>query len=560
MYEKHFGFHRQPFQAAAPAEAYVVSECLAAIQPRLLRCLRSGLGLALVTGLSGCGKTSLLRYLQRTLENDGRAILVSGATLDSQHVLRQVLMHAALRQAGGAAQAAELKEPLTTWRVLEQLHQSMDFWGPVVLLLDDLHLVQVPVLNELRGLSEESSQGRRLLRVVGTAPASFELECSRPDYEYFRSGIRCSEFLQPLSMDESLELLNRHLRCCGGDAAEAFSADSVRLLLQACGGLPASLAVLADECLAVAAERNQRVVDTEMVECALQRLRHLSHQWNLGVLEDGWQEDEGVSDTAGNGAAADHSVVEIVGLTDDVAGVTSTAASDTAESAEVMNPESEMEFARTATGYSVEVGYSGDDDVDRTVAETSEFSAEEQTAAAAATAEPPSAVEVYGCSPDSAVEASGAEHAAARTETPHSAALPKHPQQRSGFHGLQDAQRVATSDDAISEMLRGSAGSEHSGWFSVEGSPSHRAAPQHDPPSAKNPINSNSSDGFSPEMLSIVPLRGKPTAVAESAADRASEDCAAPAEVFGKAEERDERLTHLFTRLRRLQEMSRRSS
>ncbi len=556
MYEKHFGFHRQPFQAAAPAEAFVVSECIAAIQPRLLRCLRSGLGLALVTGLSGCGKTALLRSLQRTLQNDGRAILVSGASLDSQQTLRQVLMHAALRQAGSATHSAELTEPLTTWRVIEQLHQSLDFWGPVVLLLDDLHLVPVPILNELRGLSEESSQGRRLLRVIGTAPASFELECSRPDYEYFRSGIRCSEFLQPLSMEESLEFLNRHLRCCGGDAAEVFSATAGQLVLQTCAGLPASLAVLADECLAVAAERNQHVVDPEIIRSALQRLRHLAYQWDLGVLDDDWQEDEEDSAAHEYAPAGDDEVVEIVGLPDEF--VSSTAESVTAETQAETQPAAEVELSRTSTGYSVEVGYCGDDDAEQTDADSA--AAEIPAAATAHLAIAPGAEaavnEMDGSNPPSAAEPGNAGEPA----MPDAALRTNGLKERFSSRGIQDAQVVATSDDAIAALLRNGAGSGSAGWFTLEAQPPRQAVHRNDQPETKNPVNGISAKEYSPEMLSIVQLRGRQSAAAEIQADKVPEDPTEHAAFGGDRGERDERLTHLFTRLRRLQEMSRRSS
>ena len=94
MYETHFGFHRQPFQSADASRAFFVSESIHSILPQLLHALRSDLGIAVVTGPPGSGKTSLLRHVQRQLANEGRALVCSGASLATSADLMAVLLQA----------------------------------------------------------------------------------------------------------------------------------------------------------------------------------------------------------------------------------------------------------------------------------------------------------------------------------------------------------------------------------------------------------------------------------------------------------------------------------
>ena len=562
MYEKHFGFHRKPFQSDSPAAAFVVSESIAALKPRLLRCVRSGLGMALVSGLAGSGKTALLRHLQRELATDGRAVFVSGTSLENQHALRQALMLAACRQAGEADQAAASPADLTTWSVIGQLRQSFDFWGPVILLIDDLQMVGVPTLNELRALCEESFEGRPLLRVIGSSPASFELECSRPEYEYFRHGVRCSEFLQPFSSEESLCFLKQHLRCCGGDAAEVFTQPALELMLQACGGNAAALAVLADESLAAAAEFQQLKVDCDTIRRALTQLRHLAFQWNTGVLEDAWSEqaeelDDSLHQHNGSEKASEtDSVVEIVGMSP----VSETAKPETDEPAlksdrkapeeQKARPTEELTDAgsveRTTTGYAVEVGFANEtQDVTEPVEKVAgvQSGTPDETEQSA----PDSDDESFSSVNPPEAAAKGTKAEAVRSHSTGN----RHPQPSRGRpSGFSNARSVIASDEAIEEMLRSGSGNSSNGWFAVrtmsaDGTALHSAGADAGPPRAART-----------ETLRVVTdtgdqtdLKRRPTPSAAEGSDQfpAREGVAGP----------DARMSSLFTRLRKLQELSR---
>jgi hypothetical protein len=100
MYVSHFGFHRQPFHSADAGRAFFVSESIRNILPQLLHALRSDLGIAVLTGVPGSGKTSLLRHIQQQISNEGRAIVCSGASLGTSTELFSVLLEASRKRAG----------------------------------------------------------------------------------------------------------------------------------------------------------------------------------------------------------------------------------------------------------------------------------------------------------------------------------------------------------------------------------------------------------------------------------------------------------------------------
>lgn len=282
MYESHFGFHRQPFQCAELTRAFFVSQSIQTIIPQLLHALRSDLGVAVLTGPAGVGKTSLLKHLQTMLATEGRAIVCSGASLESPLNVLQTL-HTALQ--GRAAQRAPIDPSArdlsqSRWTLLDQLQKTSELWGPILLLIDDAQLLPVSVLNELRAFTEEEWNGRSLVRCLIAGPLSLEEELARPTHADFSHRIRCHAFLQPLTSRESLEMLSRHLEVVGGQLSKVFTSQALELIAVACDGLPRCLSLLADESLVVAAERKVQVADDACVRTALGRLQHLPYPWS----------------------------------------------------------------------------------------------------------------------------------------------------------------------------------------------------------------------------------------------------------------------------------------
>jgi type II secretory pathway predicted ATPase ExeA len=283
MYHSHFELHRLLFQGGDRVRHFFRSQSICEIQPRLLRMLRGSLGPGLLTARQGAGRTALLRQLRAELEHDGRAVVVSGAALDSTAALLNLLLHAAMRPSAAGSDTAVEKPELTYWTVMQQLQKSVDFWGPVFLLLDDAHLMATGVMNELRALSEEEWQGRGLVRILVTAPLSFEMDLNRVEYTGLAQRICCHEILEPLTVVESLELLRLEIEAAGGRADRVLTESAAALVASASDGLPRQLSLLASETLAVAAEQGIRPADEDCARKALRRLQHLPLSWNPPV-------------------------------------------------------------------------------------------------------------------------------------------------------------------------------------------------------------------------------------------------------------------------------------
>ena len=290
MYETHFGFHRQPFHSADASRAFFVSESIRTILPQLLHALRSDLGIAVLTGVPGSGKTSLLRHIQQQLSHEGRVLVCSGASLGTPVDLIGVLLQASRMKAGSESptkpNAADSVLPTTRSSAMDHMRRTAELWGPILLLIDDAQLVPLAVLNELRACTEEEWNGRDLVRCLVSAPISFEEQLARSEYAEFCRRIRCHAFLQPLKSVESIRFLQEQIELAGGRLSKVLTTSALELIATAADGIPRCLSLLADETLVVAAECGEKIATEQSVRTALSRLQHLQYNWNASPHTD----------------------------------------------------------------------------------------------------------------------------------------------------------------------------------------------------------------------------------------------------------------------------------
>lgn len=285
MYEQRFGLNRKPFQAVLSNADFFESAAYTELAESILHALRSDLGVAVLTGPSGIGKTVTLDRLRRELDRDGQAMVLRGGNIQSPDDLLQSL-HRRLIPPPGKNVSRDLQSGhVQRWEVLERMQRVCDFWGPTIILLDDAHLANQDVFAELRTLLEEESEGRKLVRLLIAGPLTFEEFLAEPSMSDFAQRIRAHEFLQPLTSSESVTYLQHQIQRVGGDTSSIFEQNAIERIVAAADGVPRCIDMLADESMMSADRSDLSIVDRKSVDNALSRLRHLPHSWNVSLVE-----------------------------------------------------------------------------------------------------------------------------------------------------------------------------------------------------------------------------------------------------------------------------------
>ena len=314
MYETRFGLHRKPFQAVLTADDFFESQGYADLSSTVIHALRSDLGVAVLTGPSGIGKTVTLDSIRRAMSAENQVMVLRGGTVstgeDLLHALHRRLLPPPGRKfestvaRGTAAQAAR-------WEVIERMQKVSDFWGPTIVLLDDAHLTQPDLFVELRALMEEEADGQRLLRVMIAGPLSLEEFLATPPLQDFSQRIRTHRFLEPLSSAEAVAYLTHQLNRVGGKTGELFETAAVERIVAAADGVPRCLDLLADESLMSAFRMQEDRVSVTAVDDGLSRLRHLPYAWNVSLYSAASEADSDTSDAPTTTAIVSHGVIEV---------------------------------------------------------------------------------------------------------------------------------------------------------------------------------------------------------------------------------------------------------
>ena len=304
MYEQRFGLHRKPFQTVTKTQDFFASSSFNELLPSVVHALQTDLGVAVLTGPAGVGKSVSLEQIQRNLESTAQTLLLRGGSVkgsaDLLYLLHRRLLK--LQPDGASTKDSSTTEIVRRYEVVERLERVASFWGPLTILLDDAQLVSQDVFSELRSLLEEGHDGRRFARLLIAGPLLLEEVLADSANSHFARKIRTHSFLQPLRSDESIQYLDHHFSLAGGDLSQAFASDALELIAAAADGVPQCLNLLADESLMVCEDADSNQVTREFVTQALTRLQHLPYAWNVSMVTDTIDadlDDEGFGSASG---------------------------------------------------------------------------------------------------------------------------------------------------------------------------------------------------------------------------------------------------------------------
>jgi type II secretory pathway predicted ATPase ExeA len=192
----------------------------------------------LLLGDSGCGKTTLLRYLQQQLDKHSFSVLYLCHGRPSPSGLARVLadaVHLPIRRT-----RAETSRLLLS--TLKSLPTRLLFW------IDEAQLIHDDTLHELRLLSEADLDGPPLFSVVLSALPTLKERLLAPDLFPLWRRIGTRVRLHGLHHEEVVPFVNH---CLGKNTAARFSAEALSLIFEKARGIPAMVKNYCAHCIQV---------------------------------------------------------------------------------------------------------------------------------------------------------------------------------------------------------------------------------------------------------------------------------------------------------------------
>jgi general secretion pathway protein A len=258
-----YGLTKDPFTKDVPVEELFEHPGAESASGRLVAALEGRVS-AVLTGDAGTGKTFVVRAIEAKVpQGRYRVTYIHNSTLNLRDFYRQLAVALGLEpRATAEAVFRMVSTQIEETASAQKVHP--------VLVIDEAHLLPLPVLGHLHILLNFQRDSRPLLSIVLVGLAELRDRLTRNVLSSLGARLPVRVHLGPLDAEQVGNYLRHRLRTAGANQ-EVFAQDATLLISKATAGVMRKVDVLAATALEVAAEGKSKLVDASAIEEAVKR-------------------------------------------------------------------------------------------------------------------------------------------------------------------------------------------------------------------------------------------------------------------------------------------------
>jgi len=259
MYERFYGFRERPF-SLTPDPSYLYPS---RVHREALSHLRYGIeghaGFTVITGEIGCGKTTLLQTVLRSLDRKTSISRLMNTMLDARELLEAIMLDFGLDVGHGRSKPYLIRD-LAQFLVDERKAGRL-----ALLIIDEAQNLSVSALEEVRMLSNFETEKSKLIQIVLVGQPNLRDLLGRHDLEQLRQRVTVSYHIEPLTADETHAYINHRLRHASVAAPPlTFSRPVTDVIHAHSRGVARTINVIADAVLLYGYGSDKSVIDLEL--------------------------------------------------------------------------------------------------------------------------------------------------------------------------------------------------------------------------------------------------------------------------------------------------------
>ena len=262
MYYAHYGLTQPPFRITPNTEFFFTGGNRGPILEALIYAITQGEGIIKVTGEVGSGKTMLCRMLLEKLPPTIESIYLANPSLTREEMLYAIADGLGLDIEGE-------RVGIIMQKIQNRLEEKARDGRRVVVLVDEAHAMPPDTLEELRLLYNLQVGNAKLLQIVLLGQPELNAKLDQPGMRQLKDRIVHHFHMQPLTRDILENYLMFRMRTAGYHGPNIFSADAVKQIAHASGGLMRRVNVLADKALLAAFVENTHDIEVRHVQAAM---------------------------------------------------------------------------------------------------------------------------------------------------------------------------------------------------------------------------------------------------------------------------------------------------
>jgi len=260
-YEEFFQLREQPFSNAPDARYYFNSSQHNEALLRLQHAARSNVGLAVLVGDIGAGKTTLARHLLDALDErefESALLVVVHSAVTAEWLLRKIAAQL------GVEEIPEGKIEIVA-AIYHRLLAIKEEGRKAVVLIDEAQMLQSrELMEEFRGLLNLELPAHKLVTFIFFGLQSLDQTLALD--EPLRQRVALRYRLSAMGLDSTAAYIRHRLQVAGCADREVFLADAISLIHRYARGIPRLINVICDNCLFESYLIRKDHIDASVVE------------------------------------------------------------------------------------------------------------------------------------------------------------------------------------------------------------------------------------------------------------------------------------------------------
>ncbi len=295
MYEHFYSLKQKPFNLTPDSHFLYLSKQHRDALSHLLYGIRERKGFILISGEVGAGKTTLCRSLIREIEREAEVGFILNSFLSERELLKAINEDLFGHSSGRTRK--ELTDELN--RFLLEKHQE---GRNVVIIIDESQNLAIPVLEQIRMLSNLETEKNKLLQIIMVGQPEIRSKLETDELRQLAQRISVTYHLQPLDYRETVNYINHRLRVAGngnrpentGEAKQGqlrFSRAALKRIFLYSEGVPRKINILCDRALLIGFVDGKRKITDRIarraireVESDLRRIRRKTSGRKLSLM------------------------------------------------------------------------------------------------------------------------------------------------------------------------------------------------------------------------------------------------------------------------------------
>lgn len=260
QYLAHFGLWEPPFQVSGTNRRFVhLTQLNRQILENCLQLIRDRMGLGMVLGAVGSGKSSLARILYDRLEAQPEKYAV-GYLDDLEGANSQVMTNLLLEFE--LTPISRQVEPLKGQFKKFLIEETQNNHRTVVLLIDEAQTASKRAMELIRLLLNFETEGDKLLQVILFGqPELARMVAAR---ENLASRVISTNWLKPLNIEETRAMIQFRLSVAGA-STEIYAPEAIEKFIELSKGIPRDVCKIGYNTLLIGTAKDEKQISVETV-------------------------------------------------------------------------------------------------------------------------------------------------------------------------------------------------------------------------------------------------------------------------------------------------------